>query len=250
VARSAKEDAREKLAIMRDTSSIASAAPSSSGTRPDWVRQTRSATAFWMPTVVVLALTLLLVLLWPHKRRHAAGANSMPEAAASYVLLEGSYLALPGNPLLGNSWLGPRSSTLPEHEEAVVRRLPLPEYTGLGAVDPWAPMPRRTPSNAIPDLATRPVAAVLTGLPPGSNSLAMTLSPGLQRCGFHFEVSPGLTTGLPAVARFYVELDNHGDVIHLLAESAENPASHRLLETAISRGHGTRAGSGEVTVSR
>ena len=201
-----------------------------------------------MPSVVVLALTLVLVLLWPHKWRHATSSQSMPEATASYVLLDGSYAALPGNPL-GNPWPGPRGSTLPEREDVIVRRLPSPEYTSSGTRNPWAPMPRSASSPVLPDLAIRSVAAVLTGLPPATNCLSITRAPGLQRSDFLFEIPPGVTTGMPTVARFYVELDDTGAVIHLLAESNDNPAGLRLLEGALNRGHGTRAGSGEVTVS-
>ena len=215
--------------------------------RPAWVRQTRSATAFWMPTVVALALTLALVALWPHNRRHAVARN-MPEASASYVLLEGSYSALPGNPL-GNPWPGPGGSTLPEHEDAAVRHLPSPEYTGLAIMRPWTPAQPGFPSNTPPNLADRPVTAALTGLAPAATGLTLTFSPALQRCGFHFELPPGMTTNAPTDARFHVELDDQGDVIHLLAEPGDNPAGARLLESAISRGHGTRAGSGQVTVS-
>ena len=195
----------------------------------------------------MLTLTLVLVLLWPHKRRHAAGPG-MPEATASYVLLEGSYQALPGTPL-GNPWPGPRGSTLPEREEVPVRRLPRPEYTGLGEVSPWAPLPRSAPSNALPDLAVRPVAEVLTGQPPATNRWAIILSPGLQRSGFHFDISAGVPTGLTTVAHFHLELNDQGEVIHLLSEPADNPAATRLLESAINRGHGERGGRGELTVS-
>ena len=233
---------------MPDTSSSVSATPSPSVSRPEWVRQTRSAAAFWLPTVVVLSLTLVLVLLWPHRWRHATGPQSMPEASASYVLLEGSAVALPGNPL-GNPWPGARGSSLPDHEDVVTRRLPSPEYTGLGDSSPWLPLPHGVSSNVLPNLADWPVADLLTGPASVTNSLTTTLSPGLQRSRFQFEVPPDVTTGMPMVARFHVELDDHGDVIHLLAESVENPAGLRLLESAISRGHGTRAASGEVTVS-
>ena len=200
-----------------------------------------------MPSLVVLALMLVLVLLWPHKWRHVAHPNSMPEATASYVLVEGSYAALPGNPL-GDPWPGPRGSTLPEREDVVVRRLPAPEYTGLGVSAPWLPLPRRAQSNALPNLADRPVAEVLTGLPSATNRLVTTLSPGLQRSGFHFEVPPEVMTGM-LVARFHVELDEQGEVVHVLSEQNDNPTSLRLLESALGRGRGTRAGSGEVVVS-
>ena len=213
------------------------------------MRQVRKAAAFWLPTVVVLMLTLVLVLFWPHKRRHAAQVLSLPEATASYVLLDGSYQALPGSPL-GNPWFGPRSSTLPEREEIVVRRLPAPEYAGARPVTPWAPLPYRAPSNTLPNLADRPVADLLTGsLLQTTNRVALTLSPELQRSSFRFELPLNATTGLAAVARFSVELDAQGNVIHLLAEPGNSTALMRPLETAISRGHGTGAARGEVTVS-
>jgi len=235
---------------MRDSFSNASTAPLPSGLRPPWVRQTRSATAFWMPSVAVLAITIVLVLMWPHKPRHvAAHVQSMPEATASYVLLEESYSALPGNPL-GNPWPGPGGSMLPEREEAPgMHRLPSPEYTSIGILSPWTPTRLASPAIAAPNLAARPVTEVLTGFAPVPAGPTMILSPGLQRSGFQFEMPPDVTTGMPTVARFHVELDDKGDVIHLLAEPADNPASARLLETAISRGHGTRAGSGQVVVS-
>jgi hypothetical protein len=229
---------------MRDTSSSASTAPLPSGPRPAWVHPARPGTTFWTPTLAVLAITLVLVLLWPHHLRRAAHAHGMPEATASYVLLEGSYAAPPGNP----PWPGPGRAILPEREDVTTRRLPSPEYTGLGVMRPWLPVQRGV-SNTMPNLAARPVADVLTGLPPATNGLSMTLSPGLQRSGFHFEVPPDVATSMPTVARFHIELDDQGDVIHLLADPSDNPASVRLLETAINRGHGTRAGSGEVVVS-
>ncbi|MEI8242999.1 MAG: hypothetical protein WCI17_07000 [bacterium] len=204
--------------------------------------------AYWLPAVSVLAMALVLVLLWPHNRRRGAHARSMPEAAASYVLLEGSYLVLPGNPL-GNPWPGPGGGSLPEREDVTTRRLPAAEYTGLGIMSPWAPVPPGVPSNTLPNLAVRPVANVLTGLPPETIGITVACSAGLQRSGFRFEVPPGVETGLPAVVRFQVELDDKGDVIHLLADPGDNPASARILETAVSRGHGTRAGRGEVQVS-
>ena len=202
-----------------------------------------------MPTAIVMLLTLTLVLLWPHKRRRAVQSQSLPEATASYVLLEGSYLALPGSPL-GNPWPGPRSSTLPDREEVVVRRLPAPEYAGAHPVMPWAPLPYRAPSNALPNLADRPVAEVLTGLPPlATNRVELTLSPGLQRSSFRFELPPSASTSLAGVARFAVELDARGNVIHLLTEPGNSSVQMRSLETAISRGHGTGAARGELTVT-
>ena len=229
-------------------SNPSSAGTSGSSARPDWIRQTRSATAFWTPTAVVLALTLVLVLCWPHKQRHASQAHGMPEAMASYVLLEGSYAAFSDGPFRIPPWPGPGGSRLPDREETPIRRLPSPEYTGWGVIRPWTPLQRNALSNALPNLADRPVADVLTGLAPAATNLAMTLSPGLQRCGFHVEFPPGVATNLPVDATFYVELDDKGDVIHLLAEPGDNPAGTRLLETAISRGHGACAGRGEVTV--
>ena len=233
--------------MSQDSSSVSSV-PVSFRTRPVWVRSARSATTFWTPVAAVGALTVLLVLLWPRNPRHAAQAHSMPEATAAYVLLEGSYLALPGNPL-GNPWPGPGGSALPERDDMAALRLPLPEYTGLTGVAPWTPTRLELPSNILPDLAVRSVASVLTGLPPATNGLAITLSPGLQRAGFHFEIPPSVATNLPAVARFHVELDDKGEVIHLLTEPGDDPARARILETALNRGHGARAGSGEVLVS-
>jgi len=189
----------------------------------------------------------MLVLCWPHKQRPALQAHNMPEATASYVLLAGSYAA--DGPFRNPPWPGPGGPRLPDREEAPIRRLPAPEYTGWGVLRPWAPMQRSAPSNAVPNLADRPVADVLTGLAPTTTGLTMTLSPGLQRCGFHVEFPPDVGTNLPAEASFYVELDDKGDVIHLLADPGDNPAGTRLLETAVSRGHGTRAGSGQVMVS-
>jgi hypothetical protein len=200
-----------------------------------------------MPTAAALALTLVLVLCWPRKQRHALQAHTMPEATASYVLLENSYSV--DLPFRNPPWPGPGGSRLPDREEAPIRRLPSPEYTGWGVISPWTPLQRSVPSNALPNLADRPVADVLTGLAPATSDLTVTLSPGLQRCGFHFEIPPGMASNLPTDASFYVELDNQGDVVHLLAEPGDNPAGARLLETAVSRGHGTRAGSGQVQVS-
>ncbi|MEI6211465.1 MAG: hypothetical protein WCR06_07545 [bacterium] len=233
---------------MSRTLSTQSAAGVPSGIRPEWVRPARTATAFWMPVAAVLSITLALVLLWPQTRRHAMQNKSMPEASASYVLLEGSYVALPGNPL-ENPWPSTGSSAMPEREELVARRLPVAEYTGLGSMLPWMPAPVGAMSNLLPNLAARPVAEVLTGLPPATNSFSLTISAELQRSGFHFEVPPDVTTGMAMVARFYVELDDRGNVFHLLAEPGDNPAGVRQLETAISRGRGTRAGRGQVLVA-
>lgn len=193
-----------------------------------------------------LVLVVLLVLLWPRNRHRSAHAHSMPEATAAYVLLEGS--ALPVNPL-GPPWPGSGGSTLPERLDVATRRLPAPEYTGLVDPDPWQPARLEAPSNAVPDLADRAVASVLTGLPPATNSLTVILTPGLQRSGFHFAVPPAVASSLSAVARFHVELGGHGEVIHLLSEPCDNPASARLLESALNCGRGTNAGSGQVQVT-
>jgi hypothetical protein len=216
--------------------------------RPDWLRPARSAAAFWLPSVAVLVLTLLLLVLWPHEWRSVPKRASLPEATASYVLLDGSAPGVSGNPL-GNPWPGPRTTALPERDPVVVRTLPSPEYTGARAVSPWSLAPLRAPAPVVANLALRPVAAVLTGVALATNALAVTLSPTLQRSGFRFDLPPGLATTLPAVVRFYVELDDKGVVLHLLAEPSDNPVSSRLLETAIGRGRGTNAGCGQVEVS-
>lgn len=232
---------------MPDTASSASAAPLPSGNRPAWVHHARSGPAFWLPALGVLGMMVVLVLLWPRNHRHrAAQPHSIPEATASYVLLEGSYLLPAGGPW----WPGSGGPALPpERDDTPARRLPLPEYTGLGVMSPWTPAQLGMPSNFVPNLAARPVAAVLTGLSPTANGLTLSLSAGLQRSGFHFDVPPGVVTSMTAVARFHVELDDKGEVIHLLAEPCDNPASLRLLETALGRGHGMRAGRGEVQVA-
>jgi hypothetical protein len=216
--------------------------------RPDWVKPARSAASFWLPSGAVLVLTLLLLVLWPHEWRTVPRRVSLPEATASYVLLDGSVPAVSANPL-GNPWPGPRATALPERDPVVVRPLPAPAYTGTREVAPWSPVPLRPPSNAMPDLAARPVADLLTGAMRVTNRLAVTLSPGLQRRGFRFDLPPGIETGTPAVVRFFVELDDKGAVSHLLAEPGDNPASRRLLETAVGRGLGSGAGQGQIEIS-
>jgi hypothetical protein len=198
--------------------------------------------------MAVLVLTLLLLMLWPHDWRRVPKRATLPEATASYVLLDGSTPGVSGNPL-GNPWPGPRGTALPERDPVVVRTLPSPEYTGARAMAPWVPAAVRMPSNAMPNLALRPVAEVLTGVARVTNCLAVTLSPQLQRSAFQFELPPGVATTLPAVVRFYLELDDKGAVQHLLAEPSDNPASSRLLETSLGRGHGTNAARGYLEVS-
>jgi len=213
------------------------------------MRQVRSVISFWLPTVVVLGLTLLLVLLWPSYRHRTTEATGMPEATAAYVLLGGrSYRTLPDHPL-GNTWPGPKGSALSEREDIAARHLPLPQFTGLENVRAWTPAQLGAPSNTMPNLAARPVAHVLTGVPPATNGLLVTISPVLRRSGFHFTVPPGVETNVPAEARFHVELDARGNVLYLLADPCDNSAVQRLLETAINCGHGARAGNGQVQVS-
>lgn len=218
------------------------------GGPPAWLRPARSAVSFWLPSVAVLVLTLLLLVLWPHEWRSVPRRASLPEATASYVLLDGSAPAVSANPL-GNPWPGPRATALPERDPVVLRPLPAPTYLGAREVAPWSPVALRTPSNALPDLSARPVAELLTGVAPVTNRLAVILSAGLQRSGFRFELPPGIETGTPAVVRFFVELDDKGAVSHLLAEPGVNPPSRRLLETAVGRGLGNAIGQGQVEIS-
>ena len=173
----------------------------------------------------------------------------MPEATASYVVLGGrSYRALSDN-APGVSWLSSRGSASAEREDVPARSLPPPEYMGLREVAVWVPAQVGAVSNALPNLAARPVTAVLKDLPSATNGVTVSLSPGLQRSDFHFSVPPGIATNTPAEARFHVEIDAQGNVIYLLAEPSDNPAVQRLLETAIDGGHGIGAGRGQVLVS-
>ncbi len=219
------------------------------GTLPDWVHPARRPVRFWSPVATVFGVTLLLILCWPGHRHAETRLNNLPEATASYVLLEGSYSALPGNPL-GNPWPGPGSSSLPERDDTIpARHLPSPKYSGLISLLPWTPAQPAFPSNAPPNLAHRPVTDALTELAPAGGGMSLSLASGLQRAGFHFDLPADLPTNHPVDARFYVELDNSGSVVHLLAEPSDNPVAARLLESAISKGRGARAGGGQVQVS-
>jgi hypothetical protein len=101
-----------------------------------------------------------------------------------------------------------------------------------------------------PSLAARPVADVLSGLPPTSTGgVSIALAPELQKCGFSFELPDSMATNAPASAIFHVEVDEAGRVIYLLAEPSENPVAARLLENAINLGRATRAGRGDIQVS-
>ena len=219
------------------------------GTRPDWVRPAGRPVRFWLPVATVLGMTLLLILCWPGHRHGEARSNNLPEATASYVRLEGSYSALPSDPLR-NRWLDSGSSSLPERDDTLpARHLPSPEYSGLTSLLPWAPAQPAFPSNTPPNLAHRPVTDVLTGLAPANGGMSLSLAPGLQRADFHFDLPADLPTNRTVDARFYIELDDSGRVVHLLAEPSDNPAAVRLLESAISQGRGARVGSGQIQVS-
>jgi hypothetical protein len=209
---------------------------------PGWIRPARRAPAFWLPTAILFGMTLLLLLVWPRRLHHRAPNGNLPEPSAAYVLLEG-YRSVPG-PIPP----GPPVDIL--GRDFTARRLPAAEYTGVGDLEPWMPALLALPPSAPPSLAARPVADVLSGAPlAATNTLAATLSAGLERCAFRFEIPAGVATGMPAVARFQVELDDHGEVVHLLADPCDNPAAARLLEAAVSRGRGTGPGRGQVTVA-
>ena len=229
-----------------------SSANVSRAARLAWIRPARSATTFWTPTLLVAALTLLLVLLWPRGHRHAA-ARSMPEPGAAYVTVEGALSGIfdpEGIARHSPQVLNGRSALLDDPESAAPRRLPAPEYLGLGPVANWAPAGLVAGSNALPDLASRPFAAPsCAGLRPPTNGLQVVLSAGLQRCGFAFEVPPEAVTGAAAVVRLHIETDASGRVAHLLAEPSDNPAGARLIEAAANTGRAARAGIGDVQVS-
>ena len=220
--------------------------------RPAWVHPARSATAFWTPTLLIAALTLILVLLWPRGHRRPA-ARGMPEPGAAYVLVEGpmsGVLDLEKSFMHSSQEISGGSALLDDPESTSPRHLPAVEYVGAGLVGLWTPALPAASSNTVPDLAARPIAAPLpTGQRPLTNGVEVILSPGLQRCGFHFEVPPAAVTGAAAVARFHVETDAAGRVVHLLSEPCENPSSARLIEAAVNTGCAVRAGFGDVRVS-
>lgn len=173
----------------------------------------------------------------------------MPEPGAAYVQVDGA-ADLEGSFRHAPQENNGRSALLDDPESAVPRRLPDVAYIGVGAVGPWAPVPPAASANAVPDLAARSTAAPpMAGLQPRTNGIVVVFSPGLQRCGFHFDVPSAAVTGAAAVARFHVETDAAGRVMHLLSEPSENPAGARLIESAINTGRAACAGLGDVQVS-
>jgi hypothetical protein len=223
--------------------------------RPAWVRPARSAGAFWMPSLLVLGGLLLLLALWPHRLRRsvpraqpaAMARHMLPEAAASYVLLKGSY---PVRDPLRNHWVSSADgAALPESDAAAAPRLPAAEYTGLSAAAAWTPLLIGVPAPPPPSLAERAVPGVFGAIAPQTHAPHVRLSPGLEKAAFRFDLPAGLATNTPATAHFDLELDEKGDVMLLLVEPCDNPAAARLLEAAISRGYGSGTAAGRVTVS-
>ena len=220
---------------------------SSTTNRPDWVHVARSATAFWTPPALVLALTVILLLLWPRGRHRSAISRGMPEASAAYVLLTGPRGLMPDPSALDGAWR--HAVPLDETEGVAPRRLPAPVYLDTDILGGWLPPALGAPSGNLPDLASWPVSSLLTASLPITNGIAIVLSPSLQQSGFQFEVPSGVVTGLSASVCFHVEVDESGRVIHLLSEPSENPAGARRIEAAIFKGHAARACRGRVQVS-
>ena len=219
--------------------------------KPEWLHPSRSALSFWTPPAALVLATALLVLCWPHARP-ASVSPSLPEPSAAYVLFEG-----------GAQWVSPdsmldpakhvfdRATTVMEDAAPVApRNLPAPEYTPFSRVEPWQPDLSMTVPAFTPNLAARPVADVLSGLQSFcTGGVSVALSPGLQNCGFSFELPDSVATNAPASATFHVETDDAGRVIYLLAEPSDNPDAARLLENAINIGRASRAGRGDIQVS-
>lgn len=225
----------------------------SSTRHPAWVHAARSARAFWTPAVIVLGATVAMLLCWPHGQRRFAGSRTMPEPSAAYVLLDGakSYPFRPDKtfPLPGQS-VASHFERLADLERTPRRALPAPVYSAAAGRSAWQPTELGLGSNPPPDLAAWPVSASLdSGLPPATNGIAVSLSPGLQRCGFTFSVPFQMATTTPATVSFHVEVDAAGRVTQLLAGPTENPKASRLVEDALNMGHAAQAGRGEVQVS-
>ena len=207
----------------------------------------RPATAFWTPPAAVAVLTLLLVLLWPHRpRRHAAAG--LPEPGAAFVVA--ARMPYIGPIMPGVHGFGPTRSSLDETTSEAPHPLPAPEYRGIRPLATWMPAAVVAPSDRPPDLARRPVGPLLPeSFPAPTGGCEIALSAGLQNAGFAFGVPVAAVTGAAVVARFHVEVGDDGRVLHLLAESSDNPAASRLLESAVSTGRASRACFGEIQVS-
>jgi hypothetical protein len=211
------------------------------------VHVSRSATAFWTPPALVLALTVILLLLWPRGSHRSAQLRSMPEATAAYVRISGPRGMLPDPSTLDGTWR--HAVPLDESEGMAPRRLPTPVYLETDTLGLWGPVALDPQTVRLPDLAAWPVSPLLDASAPVTNGIAVTLSPALLQIGFHFDVPTGVTTGQSASVRFHVEVDGAGRVIHLLSESSENPSGARQIESALFLGRASRAGSGQVQVS-
>ncbi len=176
----------------------------------------------------------------------------MPEPAAAYVLLDGakSYGLSPVEFGVTSHGFEKPIVRLEDLDRTPQRQLPPPVYSDDTRIRAWEPTAQGQGSNVAPDLADWPVASSLVlGLPTATNSVVVSLSPGLQHCAFAFDVPFQVSTTAPATVSFHVEVDDAGRVVHLLSEPSENPRSARLVEAAINMGHGAHAGRGEVQVS-
>lgn len=203
-----------------------------------------------MPPAALVLATVLLVLCWPHARPVTA-APSLPEPSAAYVLFEGgAQWILPASVADPAKRAFPATTVLDDIAPVAPRNLPAPEYTPFSRVEPWQPDLSMTVPGFTPNLAARPVADVLAGLQsPATGGVSVALSPGLQKCGFSFEIPDSVATNAPASATFHVETDDAGRVIYLLAEPSDNPSAARLLENAINIGRASRASRGDIQVS-
>ena len=148
----------------------------------------RPAASFWTPPAAVAVLTLVLVLLWPHRPRRPAAA-SLPEPAAAFVVAESgarSHLMRPDFPIFPDGpGTSPTRSTLEDVTSEAPRRLPAPAFDGVRPPAAWTPATVAAPPNRPPDLARRPVGPVLPQLfAAATGGCEVALSPGLQRCGF------------------------------------------------------------------
>jgi len=196
-------------------------------------------------------LMIFLVLLWPRAHRRPGGTHGMPEPGCAYVLFEGGMSGASNPERMFRSSRSQAGLSLSENfDNTAVRQLPSITYGYVGLTGSWSAVRLAAASNATPDLARKP-----TGMPvqtdpcPSSPGMQVILSPALQHCGFHFTVPDEAVTGKAAVARFHVETDSSGRVIHLLAEPCDNPTGARLIETAINAGSASCAGFGNVQVS-
>lgn len=217
------------------------------GGRPDWVHVSRSAPAFWTPSALVLALTVILLLFWPRGPHRSTQLRSMPEASAAYVRISGPRGMLPDPSTLDSAWR--HAAPLDESEGIAPRRLPMPVYLETDTLGRWSPVALDPQPVRLPDLAAWPVSPLLKASAPVTNGIAVALSPALLQIGFHFDVPTGVITGQSASVRFHVEVDSAGRVVHLLSEPSENPSGARQIESALFLGRASRAGSGQVQVS-